>query len=95
MYSIQDLRKKSRPELLKLISELKGKLLALRFESATGQLTEGHLIKATKQDIARIFTVLNEKADQNPSSNTQQVVEPKKSSSKVTLKKPKLDGKGN
>ena len=60
MYKIEELRSKSREELLTLISELKGKLLALRFESATGQLNEIHLIKSTKKDIARIFTVLKE-----------------------------------
>jgi large subunit ribosomal protein L29 len=58
MYKIKDLEKKSNKELLVLISELKGKLLALRFENATGQLQEAHLLKSTKKDIARIFTVL-------------------------------------
>lgn len=61
MYKAQELRSKSREELLQLISELKGKLLALRFESATGQLTETHLPSATKKDIALIFTILKEK----------------------------------
>lgn len=61
MYKIEELRAKSRNELLNLISELKGKLLALRFESATGQLSESHLPSATKKDIAKIFTVLKEK----------------------------------
>jgi len=60
MYKISELRTKSREELLKLISELKGKLLALRFEAATGQLSETHLPSATKKDIALIFTVLKE-----------------------------------
>ncbi len=61
MYTMAELRSKSREELLKLISELKGKLLALRFENATGQLSETHLPSATKKDIAKIFTVLKEK----------------------------------
>jgi len=61
MYKASELRLKSREELLQLISELKGKLLALRFESATGQLRETHLPKQTKKDIALIFTVLKEK----------------------------------
>ncbi len=61
MYKASELREKSREELLQLISELKGKLLALRFETSTGQLTETHLIKATKKDVALIFTVLKEK----------------------------------
>ncbi len=61
MYKASELREKSREELLELISELKGKLLALRFEAATGQLSETHLPKATKKDIALAFTVLKEK----------------------------------
>lgn len=61
MYKTSELREKSREELLQLISELKGKLLALRFENATGSLAETHLPKATKKDIALVFTVLKEK----------------------------------
>ncbi len=61
MYKASELREKSREELLQLVSELKGKLLALRFESATGQLQETHLPKATRKDIALVFTVLKEK----------------------------------
>ncbi len=61
MYKASELRLKSKEELLKLVSELKGKLLALRFEAATGQLTETHLPSRTKKDIALIFTVLKEK----------------------------------
>jgi large subunit ribosomal protein L29 len=60
MLKIQDLRNKSEKELLQMVSELKGKLLALRFENATGQLQEIHLIKETKRDIARVFTALKE-----------------------------------
>ncbi len=61
MYKASELREKSREELLQLVSELKGKLLALRFENATGQLHETHLPKATKKDIALVFTILKEK----------------------------------
>ncbi len=82
MYTLTELRSKSREELLKLISELKGKLLALRFESATGQLTETHLPSATKKDIAKIFTVLKEK-------ELNIVIETKK----TTTDKPKKEGK--
>ncbi len=61
MYKVDELRSKSKEELLKLISELKGKQMALRFENATGQLNEVHLLKSTKKDIAKVFTVLKEK----------------------------------
>lgn len=73
MYKASELREKSRDELLQLISELKGKLLALRFEAATGQLTETHLPSATKKDIALIFTVLKEKEQGINISNTKTV----------------------
>lgn len=61
MYKMDELRSKSEKELLELISELKGKLLSLRFENATGQLNEIHLISSTKKDVARVFTALKEK----------------------------------
>lgn len=60
MYKMEELRSKTRNELLSLISELKGKQMALRFENATGQLNESHLLNSTKKDIARVFTVLKE-----------------------------------
>lgn len=61
MLKIENLRKLTEVELLKQISELKGKLMSLRFESSTGSLKENHLIKETKKDIAKIFTILKEK----------------------------------
>lgn len=61
MYKIDELRSKSKKELLSLISTLKGKQMALRFENSTGQLNEIHLLKSTKKDIAKVFTVLKEK----------------------------------
>ncbi len=79
MYKASELREKSREELLELISELKGKLLALRFEAATGQLQETHLPKATKKDIALAFTVLKEK-------ETGIVIETKKTTVKPVVK---------
>jgi ribosomal protein L29 len=69
MYKSSELRQKSKQELLSLISELKGKLLALRFESATGQLTETHLPSKTKKEIALIFTILKEKEKEENKNN--------------------------
>jgi large subunit ribosomal protein L29 len=34
----------------------------LRMQSATGQLQQTHTLKAVRRDIARVKTVLNEKA---------------------------------
>ncbi len=79
MYKASELREKSREELLQLVSELKGKLLALRFEAATGQLQEVHLPKATRKDIALVFTVLKEKENGI-------VIEPKTTTVKSVVK---------
>jgi large subunit ribosomal protein L29 len=53
----------------KSVEELNGQLLTLleqqfklRMQQSTGQLAQTHLLKANKQDIARVRTILNEKA---------------------------------
>lgn len=45
-------------ELLKLLKEQ----FNLRMRKATGQLSQSHLLGQLKRDIARVKTVLNEKA---------------------------------
>ncbi len=87
MLKIEDLRKNSKEQLLKQISELKGKLLSLRFESSTGQLKESHLINETKKDIAKIFTALKEKEMSVKTTTTKTVVAAKaKETTKVASK---------
>jgi large subunit ribosomal protein L29 len=57
-----ELREKSVDELSQ---ELKGELeqqFKLRMQSATSQLGQSHKIKETRRNVARIKTVLNEKA---------------------------------
>ena len=56
-----DLRQKSEKDLLKLIDDLKAELFMLRFQNSTGQLEQPHKIKLIKKDIARVFSVLNNK----------------------------------
>ncbi len=53
----------------KTVEELNGELLSqleaqfkLRMQASTGQLTQTHLLKQARRDIARIKTVLTEKA---------------------------------
>lgn len=53
----------------KSVDELNGELLSLleqqfklRMQKSTNQLSQTHLLKANKQDIARVRTILNEKA---------------------------------
>jgi large subunit ribosomal protein L29 len=58
----QELREKSVEELnAELLAQLEGQF-KLRMQSSTGQLNQTHLMQQTRRDIARIKTVLNEKA---------------------------------
>lgn len=59
---INELREKSNKELLKEIDTLKEELFTLRFQAATGQLTNTAQIKKLRKTIARIKTVLQERA---------------------------------
>lgn len=58
-----ELRELSVEELEKKLSETRHELFNLRFQSATGALENPARIRLAKQDIARVLTVLNEKAD--------------------------------
>ncbi|SMO63081.1 LSU ribosomal protein L29P [Balnearium lithotrophicum] len=57
----EELRQKSSEELLKLVKELKEKLLKLRFKNAFGQLENPMEIRNTRRKIARILTILRER----------------------------------
>jgi ribosomal protein L29 len=57
---MKEARLKSKTELFTMIDNLKAELLALRFQSATGQLENPHKISEIKKDIARVYTALYE-----------------------------------
>ena len=57
-----ELRDKSVEELNKEILELTREKFNLRMQQGTGQLTQPHQIKAARRNIARVKTILNEKA---------------------------------
>lgn len=57
-----DLRELSIQELVEREKELAKELFNLRFQMATGQLSNHTVIGKTKRDIARVKTVLKEKA---------------------------------
>ena len=58
----QELNEKSVDELKEeLISQLDAQF-KLRMQKSTGQLNESHLLKQSRRDIARIKTVLRQKA---------------------------------
>jgi len=60
--SVNDLRAKSAEELNKSLANLQEAQFKLRMQKATGQLGQTHLIRQTRRDIARVKTVLREKA---------------------------------
>lgn len=48
-------------ELSERLSEAKEELFNLRFQAATGQLTNNNRLRTVKRDIARIYTVIRER----------------------------------
>lgn len=77
---VKDLRAKTADELKKLVEDLKAELFMLRFKNSTGQLDQPHKINAVKKDIARVFTVLNEKdlvSTEKPAAKAAKVEEAK------------------
>jgi large subunit ribosomal protein L29 len=59
-----DLREKSVEDLNKQLLSLREAQFKLRMAKATGQLGQSHLLKQAKRDIARVKTVLEQKAEQ-------------------------------
>ncbi len=59
-----ELRDLSIQELLERERDSRKELFNLRFQMATGQLSNHTALKKTKKDVARIKTVLNEKYTQ-------------------------------
>ncbi len=57
----KELRKLTDEELKDKLTELKKKLMNLRFQNAVGGLEKPSEIKSTKRDIARILTILRER----------------------------------
>lgn len=57
-----ELRKLPVSELQKRIQDTKKELMELRFQSSIGQLDKNHRVAEARREIARIMTVLGEKA---------------------------------
>lgn len=57
-----ELRNKTAIELNEELLKLREEQLRLRLQKATGQLGQTHLMRSTQRDIARVKTVLTEKA---------------------------------
>jgi large subunit ribosomal protein L29 len=58
-----ELRDKSVEELNGELLKLREEQFKLRMAKSTGQLGQTHLLKLTKQDIARVKTALNQKVE--------------------------------
>ena len=61
--SIADLRSKSTDQLRDQLKQLKKEQFNLRFQQATGQLEKTARVKEVRRDIARVKTILREKAE--------------------------------
>ena len=60
---VKDLNTKSVDELTQVLVEAKKELFNLRFQNATNQLENTSRIKEVRKNIARIQTVITEKAN--------------------------------
>lgn len=58
---IKDVRNMSNEDMFKEIENLKQELFQLRFQQATGQLTNSARMKEIKKTIARMKTVITER----------------------------------
>ena len=59
----QELRDKSVDELSEELLRLRKEEFSLRMQFASGQLGQTHLVGETRRDIARVKTVMKEKAN--------------------------------
>jgi large subunit ribosomal protein L29 len=59
----KEIREKTNEEIVAEINTLKDELFNLRFQQATGQLENPARIKTVKKTIARMKTVLTERAN--------------------------------
>ncbi|WP_417211486.1 50S ribosomal protein L29 [Antarctobacter sp.] len=57
-----ELRDKTPDELRDTLVQLKKEAFNLRFQAATGQMENTSRIRQVRRDVARIMTILNEKA---------------------------------
>ena len=67
----QDLREKTPDQLRDDLIQLKKEAFNLRFQQAGGQLENTARMRAVRRDVARVKTVLNEKATQAAQSQSQ------------------------
>ncbi|MWD26595.1 50S ribosomal protein L29 [Aquicoccus sp. SCR17] len=64
----KELRDKTPDQLREELANLKKEAFNLRFQQATGQIESTSRMRSVKRDVARVKTVLNEKAAQAAAS---------------------------
>ncbi len=57
-----ELKEKTVEQLQEELLNLRREQFNLRMQAATGQLNQTHMMKQVRRDIARVKTILNEKA---------------------------------
>ena len=60
-YTMQTLSEKTDNEIEGFLKKSKEELFNLRFQSATGQLSNSSRLRAVRKDIARIYTEMRER----------------------------------
>ena len=64
-----DLRGKTPDQLRDQLASLKKEAFNLRFQQATGQIESTARMRSVRKDVARVLTVMNQKAAQAAASN--------------------------
>lgn len=62
MAKVREIRSKSISDLAEQLGEAKEQLFRLRFQHATHQLDDTSQLRSVRRDIARIHTIITEKA---------------------------------
>ncbi len=65
-----DIRDMSADELQEQLIKLRKEQFGLRMQRASGQLGQSHLLKIARRDIARVKTVMTERADAAAANQT-------------------------
>ena len=65
----QELRDKTPEQLREQLVALKKEAFNLRFQQATGQIESTARMRAVRKDVARVLTVMNQKAADAAASN--------------------------
>lgn len=65
-----DIREMSADELQEQLIKLRKEQFGLRMQRASGQLGQSHLLQIARRDIARVKTVMTERADAAAANQT-------------------------